>query len=51
MQQFGVSQHIPDYVDTDDKLYIISYAKRDENCLVIHESYLDIWYAKMDSVF
>jgi hypothetical protein len=43
MQQFGLSWHISDYIDTGDEQHNISrQGKHEVNWLVIHASYLDI---------
>ena len=52
MQQFGLSQHIPYYVDTRDELHDISrQGRREGNWLLIHAAYLDMWHAKRDQIF
>jgi hypothetical protein len=45
MQQFDLSQHIPDYIYvSDDQFHNISHqGKRERDWLVIHVVYLDLW--------
>jgi outer membrane lipopolysaccharide assembly protein LptE/RlpB len=52
MYQFGLNQHILDYVDTKDELHSISrQGRHEENWLVIHASYIDLWDARRYHVF
>ncbi|GFZ09841.1 hypothetical protein Acr_21g0004400 [Actinidia rufa] len=52
MRQFGLSQHIPNYVDTGDELHDISrQGRREENWLLIHAAYLDMWHDMRDHIF
>ena len=52
MWQFGMSQHILDYVDTCDELHDISrQGKQEENWLLIHRVYLNMWHARRDHIF
>ena len=51
MRQFGISQHIPNYVDTGDELHDISFqGNRQVNWLLIHAAYLDMWHGKIDHI-
>jgi hypothetical protein len=52
MQKFGLSQHISDYVSISGELHNISrLGKREENWLVIHAAYLNLWNARKDWLF
>ena len=52
MQKFDLSQHISDYVGISGELHNISrLGKREENWLVIHAAYLNLWDARKDWLF
>lgn len=51
MQQFGLSQQLPDYIDISDELHNISHqGMRERYWLVIHAAYIDLWDDIRDQV-